>query len=63
VFKNIPPRPETRVQQFRGERYDAFDHSRFSSVDTSARFDTAGQQVHQRLGRVLAARRRTNNRR
>jgi hypothetical protein len=56
LFKNIPLRSEQRVLQFRSEFYNAFNHTQFSSVDTAARFDPAGQQVNQRLGQVTAAR-------
>ncbi|MBM3744536.1 MAG: hypothetical protein FJW34_01915 [Acidobacteria bacterium] len=56
LFKNIPLKSEARVLQFRSEFYNAFNHTQFSSVDTSARFDAAGRQVNQRFGQVTGAR-------
>jgi hypothetical protein len=43
--------------QFRGELYNAFNHTQFSSFDTAARFDAAGAQINTRLGEFLVARR------
>ena len=42
--------------QFRWEMYNAFNHTQFSSFDTSARFDPAGNQVNTRFGEYTAAR-------
>jgi hypothetical protein len=42
--------------QFRTEFYNAFNHTQFSDVDTSARFDAAGRQVNTRFGQLIAAR-------
>jgi hypothetical protein len=36
--------------QFRCEMYNAFNHTQFSSLDTTARFDPAGNQVNARFG-------------
>ena len=47
---------EKRILQFRGELYDAFNHTQYSSVDTGARFDTTGKQVNTRFGQVTATR-------
>lgn len=56
LFKNFPIREQVRIQ-FRWELYNAFNHTQFSSVDTTARFDTAtGQQVNARFGEFTAAR-------
>jgi hypothetical protein len=38
------------------ELYNAFNHTQFSGVDTTARFDAAGDQVNTNFGRVTAAR-------
>jgi len=55
LFKNFPVREGIKVQ-FRGEFYNAFNHTQFSSYDASARFDSAGRQVNARLGEFTAAR-------
>jgi hypothetical protein len=36
--------------------YNAFNHTQFSSWDTTARFDAIGNQINQRLGSDIAAR-------
>lgn len=56
AFKNIPLGSERRYLQFRSEFYNAFNHTQFSAVDSTARFDPAGNQVNARLGQVTAAR-------
>jgi len=43
--------------QFRGELYNAFNHTQFSGLDTAARFDNDGAQINARLGEFTAARR------
>jgi hypothetical protein len=42
--------------QFRGELYNAFNHTQYSGIDSTARFDTAGNQVNTRLGQVTSTR-------
>ena len=56
LFKNIPLRSERTSFQLRWELYNAFNHTQFSGVDTTARFDTAGNQVSASFGRVTATR-------
>lgn len=56
VFKNFPVFSESRIIQFRSEFYNLFNHTQFSSVDSTARFDAAGNQVNTRLGQVTGAR-------
>jgi hypothetical protein len=56
LFKNFPLRSEKRVVQFRGEFYNAFNHTQYSGVNTSARFDTAGKQTNTQFGQVTATR-------
>jgi hypothetical protein len=54
-FKNIPfGRSEVRRLQMRFEFYNFFNHANFTSVDTGARFDAAGNQVNGRMGQYLA---------
>ena len=55
VFKNFPIRERWRFQ-FRGELYNAFNHTQFSSFDATARFDAAGNQVNGQFGQFTAAR-------
>ena len=56
VFKNFPLRSENRLIQFRGEFYNMFNHTQFSGLDTTARFDAAGNQVNTRFGQLTGAR-------
>jgi hypothetical protein len=55
LFKNFPIREPFRLQ-FRAEAYNAFNHTQFSSFDTTARFDAAGNQVNPTLGQFNATR-------
>ncbi len=56
LFKNFPIGSERRYLQFRWEMYNAFNHTQFSGVDSTARFDAAGNQVNARFGEVTSAR-------
>ena len=42
--------------QLRWEMYNAFNHTQFSGVDTTARFDPQGNQVNSRFGQVTSTR-------
>ncbi len=55
VFKNFPVRESLKFQ-FRCEMYNAFNHTQFSSFDTTARFDATGNQINSQLGQFTAAR-------
>ncbi len=55
VFKNFPMRERARVQ-LRWELYNAFNHTQFSGLDTSARFDAQGRQVNTRFGEFTSSR-------
>jgi hypothetical protein len=55
IFKNFPLREKIRLQ-FRAELYNAFNHTQFSTVDTTARFDAQGRQVNAQFGQFTAAR-------
>jgi hypothetical protein len=35
--------------------YNAFNHTQFSALDTTARFDAQGNQVNSRLGEFTSA--------
>ncbi len=52
-FKNFPIREPFRLQ-FRCEMYNAFNHTQFTGMDTTARFDAAGNQVSTTLGRFTS---------
>jgi hypothetical protein len=56
LFKNFPIHESVRMQ-FRWELYNAFNHTQFSGLDTTARFDVnTGEQVNARFGEFTAAR-------
>ncbi|MFN7938215.1 MAG: carboxypeptidase regulatory-like domain-containing protein [Bryobacteraceae bacterium] len=55
-FKNIPVKGEGRNLQLRWEMYNAFNHTQFSNVDNTARFDAQGRQVNTRFGEVIDTR-------
>ena len=40
--------------QFRMDATNAFNHTQFSGVDATARFDAAGNQINQTFGRLKA---------
>jgi hypothetical protein len=56
LSKNFPFRSEQRYLQFRAEFYNIFNHTQFQAVNSSARFDAAGQQVNGEFGQVVATR-------
>jgi len=45
-----------RRLQIRWEVYNAFNHTQWSGIDTTARFDANGNQVNTRFGQVNGAR-------
>ena len=56
LFKKFPVKGEERYFQFRWEMYNAFNHTQYSDVDATARFDPQGNQVNARFGQVTSAR-------
>lgn len=54
VAKNLAITEGVRIQ-LRCELYNAFNHTQFSSFDTSARFDAQGNQVNANFGAFTAA--------
>ncbi len=56
LFKNFPLKSEGRYLQFRWEVYNLPNHTQWSGIDTTARFDAAGNQVNTRFGQVTGAR-------
>jgi hypothetical protein len=55
ISKRVPV-TEGRYFQFRTEFYNAFNHTQFSSIDTTARFNPAGQQTNPNFGAYTGAR-------
>jgi hypothetical protein len=56
LVKNFPLKSEARRIQFQCEMFNAFNHTQFQSVDGTARFDPAGQQVNGQFGQVTVTR-------
>jgi hypothetical protein len=56
LVKNFPLGKEARLLQLRWELYNAWNHTQYSSVDTSARLTPDGQQTNTRFGALTAAR-------
>lgn len=56
VAKRFPVAGEGRYFQLRWEAYNAFNHTQYSSINTSARFDPTGAQVNPLFGQVTATR-------
>jgi hypothetical protein len=56
VFRNFRVRERLNTQ-WRCEAYNAFNHTQFSGVNVTARFDPAGNQTNTALGQYNAARR------
>jgi hypothetical protein len=54
-FKNIPVKEKISFQ-FRWEMYNAFNHTQFTSVNTTAQFDKAGNMINGQFGQVTGAR-------
>jgi hypothetical protein len=55
AYKNISFFERVRTQ-FRAEFYNAFNHTQYSAVDTTSRFDAQGRQVNTQLGQITATR-------
>ncbi|MFB3825318.1 MAG: carboxypeptidase regulatory-like domain-containing protein [Bryobacteraceae bacterium] len=55
LFKAIPLGTERVRAQFRGEFYNAFNHTQFTGLDTNTRFDPQGRQANARFGEYTAA--------
>jgi hypothetical protein len=55
VFKNFPVKERFKLQ-FRAEAYNAFNHTQFGGVNTTASFDPAGNQVSTTFGQFTSSR-------
>jgi len=54
IFKT--PGSEATNVQFRAEFYNAFNHTQFSTFDSTARFDASGAQINPQFGQFTAER-------
>ncbi len=54
-FKNVPVKERLSLQ-FRWEMYNAFNHTQFSGVDATARFDAQGRQINTGFGQITSSR-------
>ncbi|MFN7649903.1 MAG: carboxypeptidase regulatory-like domain-containing protein [Acidobacteriota bacterium] len=55
AYKNLRVR-DRFTTQLRAEFYNAFNHTQYSGVDTTARFDAQGRQVNTQFGQVTSTR-------
>jgi hypothetical protein len=56
ILKDFPLKSDVRKLQFRAEFYNAFNHTQFRSVDSTARFDPQGNQVNGQFGQAITSR-------
>jgi hypothetical protein len=56
LFKNIPIGSKGAQLQFRWEAYNLFNHTQYATVDTTARFNPAGQQINATFGQITSTR-------
>jgi hypothetical protein len=56
LAKNFPIKSEKRYLSFRWEAYNAFNHTQYASINTSARFDPSGIQTNALFGTVISTR-------
>ena len=56
LFKKFPLKGEARFILFRWEMYNAFNHTQFAGVDSTARFDPQGNQGNTRFGQLISTR-------
>jgi len=55
VFKNFVYKERFRTQ-LRAEFYNAFNHTQFTGLDTTGRFDAQGRQVNNQFGQITSTR-------
>ncbi|MFN7993933.1 MAG: carboxypeptidase regulatory-like domain-containing protein [Bryobacteraceae bacterium] len=56
LMKKFPLWSEHRALEFRGEFYNAFNHTQYDAVDSNAVFDPTGAQINGEFGQVVATR-------
>jgi hypothetical protein len=55
LFKNFIFKERLRLQ-FRAEAYNTFNHTQYATVNTTAQFNPAGQQVNSSFGQIVSTR-------
>jgi hypothetical protein len=56
IAKNFPIRSEKRYLSLRWEAYNAFNHTQYAGLGTTARFDPSGNQTNALFGTVTSTR-------
>ncbi|HEV3196380.1 MAG TPA: hypothetical protein VGZ73_00690, partial [Bryobacteraceae bacterium] len=56
LAKNFPIKSEKRYFEFRWEAYNAFNHTQYAGLNTTARFDPTGNQTNALFGTVTSTR-------
>jgi len=56
LAKNFPLRSERRYLTLRWEAYNAFNHTQYAGLGTTARFDPSGNQTNALFGTVTSTR-------
>ncbi len=56
LAKKFPIRSEKRFLEFRWEAYNAFNHTQYSGINATARFDPSGNQTNALFGQVTSTR-------
>jgi hypothetical protein len=56
VFKHFPLKSDTRKITFRWEFYNIVNHTQFSGMNTTARFDATGKQIDTTFGQANGSR-------
>jgi hypothetical protein len=56
LAKNFPVKNEKRYFELRWEAYNAFNHTQYATVNTTARFDPTGAQTNALFGTVITTR-------
>lgn len=56
LSKDFPVKSERRYFALRWEAYNAFNHTQYSGINATARFDPAGNQTNALFGQVTSAR-------
>ena len=56
ALQELPARRPAGALQFRVEAYNLLNHTQWSTLDNTVRFDATGAQVNQQFGKATAAR-------
>jgi hypothetical protein len=55
LTRRVPLFSESRYLQFRWEMFNAFNHTQFTGLNSTARFDTTGRQIDSTFGQFTSA--------